>query len=67
MEKIELEATFYYLLEFQRKAVEETPEFLFVPFSDGSIIGQGTGGKDASSCACGEIYIKIKVRYFRGW
>ena len=47
--------------------MEETPEFLFVPFSDGSIIGQGTGGKDASSCACGEIYIKIKVRYFRGW
>ena len=45
LEKIELEATFYYLHEFQRKAMEETPELLFVLFSDGSIIGRGTGGK----------------------
>lgn len=67
MEKIELEATFYYLHEFQRKAIEETPEFLFVHFSDGSINGRGTGGKDASSFAHREIYIKIKIRYFRGW
>ena len=47
--------------------MEETPELLFVLFSDGSIIGRGPGGKDASSFAHGEIYIKIKFRYFRGW
>lgn len=47
--------------------MEETPELLFVHFSDGSIIGRGTGGKDASSFAHGEIYIKIKFRYFKGW
>lgn len=67
LEKIELEATFYYLHEFQREAREEPSELLFVHFSDGSIIGRGTGGKDASSFAHGEIYIKIKFRYFKGW
>ena len=38
--------------------MEAAPEFLFVLFNDGSVVGRGTGGQDARSFACGEIYIK---------